>query len=162
MIIKLENLELLTFDKNNKKHLIFLKKLINDQAVKDRLHGLGGNILHNRNNLVLGNSFFVQKDNELIGYINIGEFNDNEKAIYLKAAITFEYRGKGYGKLMLHEVSDYIFKNYLEVENIIVKIANDNKASIQTANSCNFKWLRDDFYIKTNPYLNKENFDIKK
>lgn len=152
-IITLNTLELTNFDKNSPSHLIFLKKLIKDKTITRRFQGFSGNVLHNFSNTIFGNGFFIQKDNTLIGYISIGKYNDQEKSIYLQAAISSDFRGQGFGKLTLEEVSDHIFKNYYEVEKIILKIANDNIQSLATANSCGFKWLEKDYYIKFNPYL---------
>lgn len=53
------------------------------------------------------------------------------------------------------KIGDYAFSNYEMVESIRLKIAYDNKQSLKTASSCGYKWLRDDFYIIYNPYLNK-------
>ena len=152
-IITLKSLELTTFDKNNKQHLLFLKTLINDEMIKKRLQGISGSILHSYNNSIFGNSFFVQKNNEPIGYIKIGEFNKKENSVYLQGAISSIYRNQGYGKQMLNEINDYIFRNHQEVQCIILKISYDNSESLSTANSCGFTWLSNDYYIKYNPYL---------
>ena len=91
-------------------------------------------------------SFFVKHDSVLIGYINIGAYNKDEKCVYLRAAIDLDKRGLSYGKTLLAEISEYIFLEYPNVHSIKLKIADDNIPSLMTANYCGYKWLRDDFY----------------
>ena len=147
------------FDKNDRKALEFIKKLCHDESILSRFQGIMIG-LSNKNNVFFDHSFLVSHNNEFIGYINIGKFNNEEKSIYLRAAVDKEKRGFGYGKTILQEITEYIFKNYPQVESIRLKIASDNKASLMTANSCGYQWLENDFYIKYNPYL-KKNKKIK-
>lgn len=150
---KLNTIELHTITKNSHREIEFYKELIKDEVINYRVHGLGGILLKVDKYPFLGRAFLASLNDELFGYIHIGEFNPLEKSVYLKAAIHKDKRGNGYGKLLLEEISNYIFLNFQEVECIKLKIANDNKASIYTANSCGYVWLTDDFYIKYNPYL---------
>lgn len=111
-------------------------------------------LLNNPNNELFGHSFLVSHSGTLIGYLNIGHYNKEEKCVYLRTAIDKNQRGQGYGKLLLSEITEYIFQNYSEVLNIRLKIAKDNIPSLMTANACGYTWLRDDFYNKVNPYIN--------
>lgn len=156
--ITLENLDLVVFDKNNEKHISFLKSLIKDKTILARFQGIAQNLLHNFGDEFFNRSFFLAtKGSEtLIGFINIGIYNNHEKSVYLRYAIDNNERGKGYGKLLLRDVTNFIFNNFAEVETIRLKIVSDNKASIGTASSCGYKWYKDDYYIFCNPNLTEE------
>ena len=88
----------------------------------------------------------------MVGFVDIGQFNGEEEAVYLRGAIDKDKRGKHYGTLMLSETTDYIFANYPKVRNVKLKIDEDNKASLSTANACGFIWAGADYYVKGNPY----------
>ena len=153
---KLNSICLHTITKESTKEIEFYKELLKDEIISYRLHGLGGILLPPDKFPFLGRSFLVSFNDDLFGYVHIGEFNPHEEAVYLKAAIHRDKRGTGYGKLLLEEITNYIFVNYQEVKCIKLKIAKDNLASIHTANSCGYIWLTDDFYIKYNPYLEEQ------
>lgn len=158
MKIKLDTLTLVTFDKENIKHVAFLKELIKDETILKWFSGITNNLLHNHGDEFFYRSFFVQDANEnLVAYMNIGAYNEGEKAVYLRSATRKAYRGKGIGKTLLLELTDYIFKNYNQVDMIKLKIDNENKPSIATANACGYKWILKDYYGKLNPNLLKDN-----
>lgn len=162
--IPLTNLSLVIFDKNNPEHVRFLKYLVKDKTILARFQGITNNLLHNHGDEFFDRSFFVSNEiggGVLIGFINIGAFNEREKSVYLRAAIDIKTRGAGYGKQLLREVTDYIFNNYHQVESIRLKIASDNKASLGTANACGYKWLSDDFYAAYNPNLNNSKPEVR-
>lgn len=152
--IKLNTLSLKTFDKNNKEHLLFLKKLVRDESITNRFNGILP-MLTKDTDEIIGKGFFISDKNKLVGFIEIGQFNIEEKCVYLRAAVDKDLRGQHYGKRTLEDVSNYLFQNYNKLESIKVKIAHDNIPSIKTAASCGYKWLRDDYYILNNPYLDK-------
>ena len=155
-IRKLNNLTLINFDKENKEHLEFLKKLIHDESIKKWFNGICSGLINNPNNEFFGHSFFVKDNEDLVGYVNIGDFNTNEKSVYLRSAVEKNKRGKNYGKTILSDITDYIFDNFNEVESIRLKIDRENKASLMTANACGYLWLTDDFYYKSNPNIKKK------
>ena len=152
--ITLETLKLVSFNKKDLNHLKFLKELQNDSDITKWFNGLTGGLLHHQEIEPFGCSFFVAlKDDTLIGYINIGDYYKTEKTLFLRGAIHESVRGKGAGKRMLLEVSNYLFMNYLQLESIILKIDIDNKKSLNVADACGYKWYERDYYIKYNPYL---------
>ena len=152
---KLATIDLHTITKDSLKEIAFYRELLKDETINYRVHGLGGILMKSDKIPFLGRGFITSLNDELFGYIHIGKFNSEEKAIYLKAAIHKDKRGLGYGKLLLEEITDFIFLNYQEVECIKLKIASDNKASISTAIACGYEWLFNDYYIRYNPYLNE-------
>ena len=82
MIIPLETLSLVTFDKNNKEHVIFLKKIIKDQTIKSRFNGFLSRLNSKANYGIIDKGFFLSKDSELIGFVDIGSFNEVDLLIY--------------------------------------------------------------------------------
>ena len=57
--------------------------------------------------------------------------------IFVEYSIVNEFRGKGYGKLVLSEVSEYLFNNY-NIKSISLDIEPSNIASIMTAVSVGY------------------------
>lgn len=152
--IELTTLKLVVFNKKDKEHLKFLKLLLQDKSILQRFQGLANKLLHNYGDDFFDRGFLVANTDKLIGFINIGAYNNLEKSVYLRAAISKFERGNGYGKKLLEEITIYIFTNYPQVESIRLKIASDNKESLATASSCGYTWLEKDYYLKYNPYIN--------
>ena len=151
MDIKLKTLKLVPFDKNNKEHILFLKKILNDKTITKRFSGFLSK-LNSKSTNILNKAFFIS-DTNIIGFIDIGNFNQDEECVYLRGAIDKEKRGNNYGHRMLDEVSEYIFINYPEIKKIKLKIDNDNYSSIKTAESCSYTNLLNGYYAKRNPYI---------
>lgn len=151
----LETLSLYTIDKQNKKDLEFIKKLFHDENIKKWVNGISNILSDNKNKNFFNSGFIVKLESEYIGYVSIGDFNKEEKCVYLRIGIPNDKTGLGYGKRILNEITNYIFSNYSEVENIKLKIKKENIPSLRTANSCGYTWLYDDFYIKYNSYIKK-------
>ena len=151
----MESLSLYKFSKDDKDALFFIEKLAKDESIKKWFSGIFVGLLNNPNNEFFDHSFLVKSNDIYVGYIKIGKYNEEEKCVYLTAAIDKDLRGHSYGKTLLTETTEYIFQNHPQVESIRLKIDNNNKASLMTANSCGYRWLKDDYYMKENPYLKK-------
>lgn len=151
--IKMDTLSLCKFDKDNKYHMIFLKKILKDKTITERFQGFLPNLTKKYDGTIIGAGFFIADGDVLVGYIDIGNYNANEKAVYIRQTIDQDARGNGYGKRSLYEVCDFIFKEYPNVENIKARIAPDNEASIRMAVACGFTNIRDDYYGIENPYI---------
>lgn len=151
----LETLSLYIIDKQNKNDLEFIKKLFHDENIKKWVNGISNILSENINKDFFGSGFIVKLNDEYIGYVGIGSFNEKERCVYLRAGISNDKTGLGYGKRILSEITNYIFSNYDMVENIKLKINKENIPSLRTANSCGYIWLNDDFYIKYNPYIKR-------
>ena len=151
--IKLDTLSLFLFDKNNSEDIIFIKELCKDESIKKWFQGITVGLLKNKNQEFFNHGFIVKEANNYIGYLGIGSYNELDLSVYLRAAIIKEKRGFSYGKILLTEITEYIFKTYDQIESIRLKISKENNASLMTANACGYVWLSDDTYIKYNPYL---------
>lgn len=153
---KIGELSLNIFDKTNKEELEFIRKLCKDETIGKWFQGIMVG-LNNPKKEFFKHSFLVTHNKDLVGYINIGSYNEEESCVYLRAAIDKDKRGSSYGKMLLSEVTDYIFTNYNTIESVRLKIDFNNKPSLNTAIACGYVWLKDDYYIKNNPY-----YDINK
>ena len=155
--IKLDTLTLHIPEKDNIEDIEFIKSLCHDDSIKKRFQGLMGGLFNNSDFELLGHAFLVSFEGKYIGYIRVGEIIKEENAVYLRAAIDQNQRGNKFSNTLLNEITNYIFQNFPEVESIRLKIASDNIPSLMNAQACGYTWLRDDFYIKYNPYL-KQSF----
>ena len=97
--IVIGELTLVNFNSNDKTHLMTLKKLAKDSDITSRFNGFLQH-LNNKNSNFFNKGFFVRDEENLIGYIDLSNFNEEEKAVYIRQAIFKEYRGnkeKRYG-----------------------------------------------------------------
>ena len=137
--IVIGELTLVNFNSNDKTHLMTLKKLAKDSDITSRFN----------------KGFFVRDEENLIGYIDLSNFNEEEKAVYIRQAIFKEYRGnkeKRYGTLLLNEITDYIFSNYPMIHYIKARIHHDNLSSMKMAWNCGFS-NDEEIFSKENPYI---------
>ena len=151
--IKLENIELVNFEKDNKEHLEYLKKLLNDESIKKRFQGIFPALLSKEK--FFGKDFFLEYNKELIGYTQIGKFNKDEESVYiLSGAIDKEHRGqksetgKTLAEIMLNDISNYILHNYKQVKQIKLTISDDNVPAIKLSQKCGYEHLTSTHYGK--------------
>ena len=90
--IVIVELTLVNFNSNDKTHLMTLKKLAKDSDITSRFNGFLQH-LNNKNSNFFNKGFFVKDEGNLIGYIDLSNFNEEEKAVYIRQAIFKEYRG---------------------------------------------------------------------
>lgn len=146
--IELETLSLYIIDRQNKEDLEFVKKLFHDENIKKWVNGISNILSEDRNRDFFGSGFIVKNVDEYIGYVGIGNFNKEEKCVYLRAGISKDKTGHGYGKRLLNEITEYMFSNFSDLESIRLKINSENIPSLMTANSCGYRFLYGDFYVK--------------
>ena len=152
--IKLENMELITFNRENKAHLEYLKKLLNDETIKSKFQGILPALLSKEN--FFGKGFFVGYEDEMIGYAQIGKYKKTEKSVYLLGgAIDKEHRGKRIkdnktlGEIMLDDITNYILYNFKEVNQIKLTISDNNIPAIKQATRCGYEHLTSTHYGKS-------------
>ncbi len=148
IIMKMDTLYLVSFEKENKEHLEFVMELLHDESIKKRFQGIFRS-LNNMSDEIYDNGYLINDGKELVGYIDIGALNE-DGTIYLKEAVSSKYRGMNYGSRILKEVTNFLFMNVDELDRIILRIADDNISSLKTADSCGYRWLEKDYYYKDN------------
>lgn len=151
--IKLQTLKLVGFDKKNDEHISFFKNLNSDFSIKKRFQGLLAPLVSN--NDCFGRAFLVSDNDDLVGYIEIGEVDPDDNSIYLRAAIDNNKRSHNYGKQLLSETSEYLFQN-TDIDAIKLKIADDNIPSMKIAFSCGYEKIENEIYELNNPYCKKD------
>ena len=149
--IELQTLKLVKFDKKNSFHISFFKKLNGDPSIKKRFQGLFAPLVSKER---FGRAFLVSDNNDLVGYIEIGEVNLEDYSVYLRAAVDESKRGHDYGKKILSETSEYLFDN-TDIRSIKLKIADDNIPSMKVAFSCGYEKIGKEIYKLDNPYYKK-------
>ena len=122
--MNLESLELEKIDYKKVEHLEFLKLLMNSTSIDYLWDISDGNLSVNLNE----NSFIVLNDSkQKIGYLNISDITEAiyGKTVSIYYAIEENYRGKGYGKKLVKEISHYLF-NEKGMDCIVAQVARDN------------------------------------
>ncbi len=147
MEIELNNVKLVSYDDSNNKHKSLLMNFSNEsksnyiQDIEIRLTSS-----NNKKSGVFDRGFIASSNDECFGYVFISKLIKDE--MFLEISILKEYRGKGLGKILLEEVSEYIISNY-NVKSIILDIDPSNIASVMTALSCGYMEDEDE-YLKRN------------
>lgn len=144
-----------TFDKNNKDHIIALKSMLKDEEITERFQGFLPK-LSNKSIDIFNKGFWVVHNNQIVGYLDVSNYNKEENCIYLRGAIFKEFRDKHLGTDMLNNACKLIFSKYPFINQIKLKIADDNITSQKIAANAGFKWEKDDFYYLENPYIEKK------
>ena len=86
--------------------------------------------------------FVVSLYDEVIGYVFISKRVRDE--IFLEYSLMKRFRGMGYGKKLLGEVSNYLMSNY-NISGIVLDISPSNIASIKTATNVGYVEDVDDY-----------------
>lgn len=87
-------------------------------------------LLNKQKSFPFDTAFVITSNSELFGYIFISSVRNDE--VYLELSLLKEKRGKGYGKLILGLVTDYLFEHY-NIRNLALDIDISNNASMNTA-----------------------------
>lgn len=154
--IKLNTFTLCLFNKDSLEHKKFFMDLIHDETIFKRFQGILPNLVRETEN-VFNKGFLLKTDDNYIGYVDISNYDQMAKCVYVRGAILNLFQGKNYGHIMLKEISDYLFNCYSEIEYIRLVIDPDNIPSIKTALSCGYK-LVGNYYVLYNPNLDISDF----
>ena len=132
--IPLDGFSLERVDISNKDHVKVIKGL-RDRTAKRRCFDVRDDIKKMKSGRDVGNRFLVKSDDDYLGYMYISNDHNNERV--LSMIVQEKLRGKGYGKLLLTSVSDYLLKNGI-ASSIRLYIKNGNIQSTRVALACGF------------------------
>ena len=137
MQLNLNKIYLETYDKNNNAHEYLIKQFANDSyssfisMIDSRLR-----LNSKQKTFPFDTAFIVYLyTGEILGYVFISGVRNDE--VYLEYSILKDKRNKGYGKLTLELVTNYLFINY-NIKDIALDIDVSNEASMKTTMSCGY------------------------
>ena len=154
--MKLNNFDLITFDLENKEHLILLEKIIKSNGSElisgDIKRFVERNIeLNKKDNIT--NCYIIENNNSFIGlaFLNYHpEEKRNEELlseeIEIGLGILPEFRGKHLGSQFEKEFSEYLLNKYPQFDEVVARIENTNIKSINAAKKAGFEHTKDDEY----------------
>ena len=154
--MKLNNFDLITFDLENKEHLILLEKIIKSDDSElisgDIKRFVERNIeLNKKDNIT--NCYIVEKNNSFIGlaFLNYHpEEKRDEKLLSEEIEIGLgllpEERGKGLGHLFEKEFSEYLLNKYPQFNEVVARIDNNNLKSINAVKKAGFEHVEGEEY----------------
>lgn len=128
--MKLERIDIL-----NKKHIKALKGL-RDFKARKMCYDVKQDISTAKKGGSNGNNFLVNKDDQYIGYMHISNDYNGERV--LSYIVQKKMRGKGFGKVMLTSVSDYLLDNGL-ASSVSLFVKHKNLSGNLLAQSCGFE-----------------------
>jgi RimJ/RimL family protein N-acetyltransferase len=142
MNILLDTLNLVRYNEEN--HRLLLENFEKGESASDFIHQIGQRLESSKTNLktVFQSAFVVEDNNTPVGYLYISSMQKDE--VFIEYAVLKEYRGNGYGKKIVEEVSDYLF-SFHNIENVKLDISPNNKNSIFVAESCGFEMDEEEF-----------------
>lgn len=154
--MKLNNFGLITFDLENKEHLILLEKIIKSNGSElisgDIKRFVERNIeLNKRDNIT--NCYIIENNNSFIGlaFLNYHpEEKRNEKLlleeIEIGLGILPEFRGKHLGSQFEKEFSEYLLNKYPQFNEVVARIDNNNLKSINAVKKAGFEHIEGEEY----------------
>ena len=142
MYIKLETLDLTRYDAE--KHRFLKEDLENGESASRFIHQMAQRL---DNSIYAGEnifqSAFVVLDREIpIGYVYISSNKNDE--VFLEYSLLKSFRGMGYGKRLLNEVSNYLFENH-NIRCIKGDVDPSNKNSQMMLESCGYEFAEEDY-----------------
>lgn len=132
-MIELENFILEEYNKNSNEHIEVISNLNKDQNVKKYLGNINYSIerINERKKENKYNKAFISYYNNYpVGYISLSYIGSEFQISY---GILNEYRKQNLAALLLEEFSEYLLENYQDIEELILKIKEDNIGSIKVA-----------------------------
>ena len=132
--IPLEKVTLERINPTNKRHKKAIFRM-RDYKAKKMMYDVKYIFEDAIKNKEIGNSFLLKDKGNYIGYIYISNQRGDERGI--SYMIEKSVRNKGYGKIVLTSVSDYLFKEGL-ANSLVLYIKDKNKSSINVAEKCGF------------------------
>lgn len=144
MTIELNNIKLSLYDNNNSGHINLLMDL-EGESKSEYIHDIRARLIEGnlKKDFPFGVGFVVSFYDKVVGYVFISKRIKDE--IFLEYSLSSKYRGKGYGKILLDEVSFYLMDNY-NIKSISLDIDPSNLPSISTALSVGYV-VDDEEYI---------------
>lgn len=133
--IPLDGFSLERVDINNRDHIRVIKGL-RDRTAKKMCFDVRDDIKKMKSGRDVGNRFLVKSDDDYLGYMYISNDHNNERV--LSMIVNKKLRGKGYGKIILTGVSDYLLKSGM-ASSIRMYIKDENIPSAKMALGCGFE-----------------------
>lgn len=153
MNIELETLNLIRY--NEEKHKVLKEEFKNGESASKFIYSIEERLEGSKNNdrTIFQSAFVVEDKEKPIGYIYISNMKFDE--VFFECSILKKFRGQGYGKKILNEITDYLFQEH-NIKSIRLDIDPSNKNSISSATSCGY-FLDEEEYESRN-YTGKMQF----
>ena len=153
MEIKLNDLQIVSYDSKNGPIKQFIKSIKNDELIKYYCgRYVADKIMSSENcsKLLLETGYMITNNNNLIGYIATDKLEYN--SVGLECGVHPLFRNQGYGSKILKEVSDFLLQRDF-IEQIDLSIDSENIYSEKCAINALFKLENENagtkYYTKT-------------
>ncbi len=135
MDIQLESLLLTRYEEE--KHKTIKDELEKGESRSEHIHDIGERLTMSAGNTrsIYQSAFIVEDLGTPVGYLYISSMVHDE--VFLEYAIAKEFRGQGYGSDLVHEVTDYLFRNH-NIKSIRLDIDPSNENSTRVAEACGY------------------------
>lgn len=140
MNISIGNLMITSFCSSNAEHIKFKHNLKQDDLIYEFVSTTIEDDLKEvqTNSLQLEQSYIIQDQDKLVGYICIKDLIEEHKTVELRYAVHQEFRKLGYGRKILEECKNYLF-TLDDIDSIELHIRKDNYPSINCAEKAKYK-----------------------
>ena len=159
--IKLTTLELVRYNDNYKMLLDDFNGESSSKFISQIEQRLENNMNNNKN---FFQSAFVVLDSSMpVGYVFIS--NNKKDEVFLEYSVLKKIRGKGYGRKIINELSEFLFFNY-NIKSVKLDIDPSNKNSIYVAECCGFVLDEEEYedrnYIGNMVFIKENEYYISK
>ena len=137
MRIKLTSLDIVSYDKESKKKIRFLKEMNEDILIGIYFKDIIRDMIDerkDRKDMEIGYGYLVEDKKKLVGFVQPIRIEKN--VLDINYAVHPDYRRLGYGVKILNEISSYYFSN--NVKSVRLYINKDNIRSMGCALKAGF------------------------
>ena len=141
MTINLKSLRITNYDSTISDDVKFLEEIKKDEEISKHLEDAPDSLERSNGirNLRLDVAYLVKDEEKAIGLIRLAKKYSDKHDISVDIAIHPRLRKKGYGTILLREISDYIFRNSTLIKKIKLDVESTNEPGAKCAISADFK-----------------------
>lgn len=142
MNIKLETLFLTRY--NEEKHKKLKEELENGESSSRFIHQISQRLEGSKNNFnnIFQSAFVIEHNDIPIGYLYISSNKKDE--VFLECSFLKQFRSKGYGIMLLNQISDYLFEKH-NIKCIKGDVDPSNKKSMAMFEACGYLFDEEEY-----------------
>ena len=150
--VKTSSLSLYKYNPDSQVHKDFVELMTSEDSLADQVGDVKKKLkefsMLSLPGQLWNGAFLVGNEDELVGYVYLFRHSFSTRIAMMNYAVTQNLRGQGYGKMLVKEISDYIFFSQKVIDNIILIINSNNVNSIGAAEFGGFT-KEGGFYVKS-------------
>lgn len=141
-MIELNKIVLNYYDDKIGEHRIIKDELVNGKSASKYIKQIEERLVNkDKDTFSFDSAYLVSINQKIVGYVFVSDIQKYK--VYVEYSVLNEYRNKGFGKLILSELTDYLLENY-QIREIALDIDVSNIPSINLAESVGY-YMEEEF-----------------